>query len=776
MKTPPSFPRRQPPFTLCTLFFSFASLTPLFAETFTFNSDTRQINGGVTTVKGRGIATFQDTDGAIVFRLNSGDVSFDAADKILFRGNFPVRFIVQGNLTIPDGMTVEANAQNGTGSAGGGSGGAEGGAGAAGARGGLSGFSAGTTYVQGGAGGETHMAADGDPGVAGSTGGTGGKGGTGGAGTSQAGGAGYNFSGSGGAAASSSSGGTGGNGGAGGSGGSSGPGGHGTAFTYQNGGAGGNGGPGSIGQTGSPGGTGNLGTGGKQRSSGTVLSGGGGGSSGSGGGGSGGGGGGGGGGSGGGGGGTGLQGLDGNGQGGRGGDGGSGGYGGTGNPGAQGAAGGAGGGAFEIQATGSLTLGGSLAATGAPGKPANGTPLPNFSSTGQTARTTTGAGPEGGTYGPDPGVAGSSAVFQGVGGKGGNGAAGADGRSGGLGGASGAGGGGAGGTIILKGNGIVRLSSFQTNVTGGTNGAGGANGQGDKGRVISLDTKKYSQDFSSLANGTKDMSDFSTLSSDSGNANVVANYLELTRSGETYNKTAFLLPQLNASTYGFRATFDYAILAPTSGPAADGIGFFLKPASSVADTAVSPVGGYPQGLGVEFVTFGTPRHQIRVNGTELPGASFVAPKTNGFYTRVTIEFLTAPGKSGTLTMTVNNEKIFDKVPVNYTPSPTDVFAFTGRTGFYTELAVIDNVTVEPLTKKPPSNLVAGQASRNGGLLIQSINWSSEAGGIYDVYVSYDLTNWAFSTTVTASGATQGLTNISDPVARPRIFYRVERQQ
>ena len=122
------------------------------ADTFVFNTDTQQltVNGAAaTTFKGLGFTMALNADGAMMLRTNPGNVALAATDRLSFRGFLGARLIVQGNLDIPAGCIVEADAQGATRGAGGGNGGStDNTGGAGGARGGVTGYAPGLLYVR----------------------------------------------------------------------------------------------------------------------------------------------------------------------------------------------------------------------------------------------------------------------------------------------------------------------------------------------------------------------------------------------------------------------------------------------------------------------------------------------------------------------------------------------------------------------------------------------------------------------------------------------------
>lgn len=395
------------------------------------------------------------------------DLIFESTDEIFFRGTRPVRIIVQGDITIPSGMRVQAEPGTAGGGAGGSSSGTGGNGGSDFGNGAIGRGGTGGSGGAGGAGGSPPFGG-GTEGTAGNPGGAGRQGGFSDTGFSRGGASGFAAAGSGGAPAPASSA-VEASGVAGGAGG-------GLANFFGGGGLAGSGnglsaGGSNNGANGPTGVFGAPGNRGRYLNPNEVLVGGGGGSSGAGG--SGGGGGGGGsGGSGGGGGGGETAGLFAGGEsGGRGGNGGTGGRGLSGGRGGNGGSGGSGGGAFEIRATGTLTIGGFVSAIGGDGLEGN---------DGQSGEVNNAA---------RTGSSGTAGVTREDGGNGGSGSRGGFGGFGGVGGDGGPGAGGAGGTIILRGEQVLFTGSgqsSQTNVSGGAPGPGGNGQSGQAGRVFVL--------------------------------------------------------------------------------------------------------------------------------------------------------------------------------------------------------------------------------------------------------------------------------------------------
>ncbi len=291
-----------------------------------------------------------------------------------------------------------------------------------------------------------------------------------------------------------------------------------------------------------------------------------------------------------------------------------------------------------------------------------------------------------------------------------------------------------------------------------------------------FDAASYRQNFDALANGARETGDGASLESNNRVTRVVGftngNKAALLTDAETGSTLGrFVLPRLYPSVYGFLASFRYQIQKPPASPAADGFSFNLKPAGEPVDES-NQVGGYARGLGVEFITFGAPRHQVRVNNTVLPGASTVSPAIDQGWIAVEVEYHTAPGETGRLTVRQNGVAILTDVPVDYASRAGDVFAFTARTIGYAENVFIDDVVVTPLAEKPLGRITPAFVSRSGNLLRTRLTWTSAPGARYDLHSSRDLLTWRFERTYTATGSTTTTDIISSTATDPHQFFRV----
>lgn len=118
-----------------------------------------------------------------------------------------------------------------------------------------------------------------------------------------------------------------------------------------------------------------------------------------------------------------------------------------------------------------------------------------------------------------------------------------------------------------------------------------------------------------------------------------------------------------------------------------------------------------------------------------------------------------------------------RLPAGFDPQPSDVFAFAARTGGFNQTLYLDNIVVEPTTLRPASNLTARRLpASNGNVIVTEVKWDTDPGGIYDLYVSTDLTNWFYSRSYTPTGSTQAITSIGSVLEFPRYYFRVTRQQ
>ncbi|MBL9166263.1 MAG: S8 family serine peptidase [Verrucomicrobiales bacterium] len=295
------------------------------------------------------------------------------------------------------------------------------------------------------------------------------------------------------------------------------------------------------------------------------------------------------------------------------------------------------------------------------------------------------------------------------------------------------------------------------------------------------DERSYSQDFTEYANGARIFKDGSVLASDTGAARVNKNpngraFLIMTAAETPWTRTQWVLPGLVPSTYGFTARFSYAIAKPPTGQWADGFGFYLRPADEPVDVDNNQVGGYAKGLGVEFITFSNPRHQIRANNQVLPETYPVSPHVDGQFSAVVIDYDAYPGKTGSLSLNIGGTQVLSRVPVDYMTALDDVFTFVARTGGFSETLVIDDVQIIPKSQRPPGNVTARFMNRVGSALLVEVKWDTEPGGVYEVYVSQDLVNWQLTRTYTATSSTLGITNVSPADEDTRLFFKIVRQQ
>lgn len=288
--------------------------------------------------------------------------------------------------------------------------------------------------------------------------------------------------------------------------------------------------------------------------------------------------------------------------------------------------------------------------------------------------------------------------------------------------------------------------------------------------------KSYRQNFNGPAVTPKDLGDGSSIVSNNGVSTLTGlsdgNVVLLLSNAETGSTLGqFVAPRLDPATYGFLASFRYRVQKPSTTPAADGFSFYLRPEREAPDLS-NQVGGFARGLGVEFITFSTPRHQVRVNNAVLPGAYAVSPAIDKGWTTIDVEYRTAPGETGRLTVRENGLAILRDVPVNYAPMAGDVFGFTARTLGYAENVLIDDVAFTPISRKPLGLITPSLVLRTGDVLRVRLAWTSEPGAKYDLYSSRDMVTWRFDRTFTATGTTTTTESITSVTLEPSRFFRV----
>lgn len=219
----------------------------------------------------------------------------------------------------------------------------------------------------------------------------------------------------------------------------------------------------------------------------------------------------------------------------------------------------------------------------------------------------------------------------------------------------------------------------------------------------------YFQDFDSFANGATDFADGSTLTTNQVAAvGVTDGSLQLTSDAVTQTRTSFLTPPVSVLASGIRACFDYRLFdAPDetiNDVPADGFSFNV---GSILPTDSGSEEGFGTGLSIEFDThLGNGAdiigHNVAVNGVNVPGgANQTDPQVDGEWHAVCIEWI-----DGAVSVWVDGTALFSEVPTpGFSPDPTDVFAFAGRTGGATETLQIDNIAITIPEPRPTVELV-----------------------------------------------------------------------
>ena len=198
----------------------------------------------------------------------------------------------------------------------------------------------------------------------------------------------------------------------------------------------------------------------------------------------------------------------------------------------------------------------------------------------------------------------------------------------------------------------------------------------------------YAQNFDAYADGTTDLDDGSYISnvSEGSNARVLDHALELTPD-IVWRQASFTMPPHSLQT-GYTAIFRYRISA--SGSPADGFAFNYG-APNATRIPVDGIGDFPRGITVEWNTWANRGHQVRVNGTQVPGGYvFDSGLADGIWHNVTVQWFPHSG----LTLSMDGETIFDQLPTpGFLATPDDMLAFSAYTGGLSQQVLIDNIMV-----------------------------------------------------------------------------------
>ena len=153
---------------------------------------------------------------------------------------------------------------------------------------------------------------------------------------------------------------------------------------------------------------------------------------------------------------------------------------------------------------------------------------------------------------------------------------------------------------------------------------------------------------------------------------------------------------------------------------------------------------------------------------------------NGQWHDVVIRWERLATSNGELTLKVDGQVIFDKVPTSgFNPAATDRFAFTSRTGFYMADILIDDVSVRPLFSLPldPGPLLIRRLPNvDPDLGVFSLRWGSAAGRNHRMESSVDLNDWSPLLNRAGVDGFDFVTIILSLEDDPKTFYRVVREE
>lgn len=219
---------------------------------------------------------------------------------------------------------------------------------------------------------------------------------------------------------------------------------------------------------------------------------------------------------------------------------------------------------------------------------------------------------------------------------------------------------------------------------------------------LSASAGQYFQDFNASAVGATNFSDGSQLfSTDLGSVAAVTDStfkeLQLTASGSSGTRTAFLLPSLDPGTnvYAFSAKWNTPVYGTFPG-AADGYSFSFGPLSGLGLAATNYLqeSGYGTGLTVSVNTFGSPGFHVIVNGATVTSFPFNTAVFWGVNNDTRHFFEVDWHVNLGLTLRLNSQVIFSGVPTpGFGVNPSNRFAWAARTGGLTEYIRLDNIVV-----------------------------------------------------------------------------------
>lgn len=263
----------------------------------------------------------------------------------------------------------------------------------------------------------------------------------------------------------------------------------------------------------------------------------------------------------------------------------------------------------------------------------------------------------------------------------------------------------------------------------------------------------YSQNFTSFADGVRDLGDGSIMTdvwqSATPTVQVQEQALRLTPD-ELWHFGAFTVPKLNLNT-GFQASFRYKISAAST--PADGLVFnFGDP---IPNGNSNTLGGFDSGLAIEFNTFNQQGYVVRVDGIEV---------ANGFVSNLNFvdntwhDVVVKWESANLLTLTVDGATVFNRLPTTgLTAAADDMVAFSAKTGGFSELVLIDDVNVgaitatttnvAPLVNVTSSTLTVADSNSLAGELVSLSATASDSDG------NLQTTEWIVGGQVVATGST-----------------------
>lgn len=266
----------------------------------------------------------------------------------------------------------------------------------------------------------------------------------------------------------------------------------------------------------------------------------------------------------------------------------------------------------------------------------------------------------------------------------------------------------------------------------------------------------YSQDFNSFGDGIRDLGDGSVITDASETLSPIVQTqeqaLRLT-ADQGGQHGAFTLPKLNLNG-GFQASFRFKLSA--SGTPADGLVFHYG--DPIPGEVNSSLGGYASGLSVEFNTFSRLGYVVRVNGVEATdGYRFEDSFANNTWRNVVVRL----EASGLLTVTVDGTDIFTGLSTaGLNPQADDMISLSAKTGGFSHLTLIDDVTVSALSTATP-NVAPVVSLSNSSLSFSDTNslageLVSLNGNATDSDGNLQTTEWIVSGQVVATGTSAAI--------------------